>query len=361
MERSGVRCISTMGQEETMFLNRAVSIFAAAALLAALPAACGKKSPKPDAAEPSATTEQSEPEEGGAPEAEEIHPARAGLDSLLEIGADAPLESQLTALHPPFADHLRETALARRDEVVRLEGVGMPEMIRRLKEMLEKQGKKIKIDGNFIKNFSEESEKKAQALFGMGCKDLKAKPDEEVVAIWFARNWTSAVLPGVKDAFLEDLHDLYDRVYLFFQTGGSGRTEIAMFLHGGKFLYAGTREQRKAYMRGPERATLFDLLSESEKQQAAESDLQILASALLNFKTHMERYPSGIEGLEGLFAPPAGPESQKWLGPYAETLYDPWGFRFRLEVPGKNNPDFYDIWSPGPDGRDGTQDDVTNW
>jgi general secretion pathway protein G len=30
-------------------------------------------------------------------------------------------------------------------------------------------------------------------------------------------------------------------------------------------------------------------------------------------------------------------------------------------VPGKHNTDSFDVWSVGPDGQDGTEDDIGNW
>jgi len=45
-------------------------------------------------------------------------------------------------------------------------------------------------------------------------------------------------------------------------------------------------------------------------------------------------------------------------------LVDPWGnpWRFRNQKgdPSQENPDF-DLWSLGPDGKNGTADDITNW
>ncbi len=45
-------------------------------------------------------------------------------------------------------------------------------------------------------------------------------------------------------------------------------------------------------------------------------------------------------------------------------LVDPWGnpWRFRNQQgdPDQQNPDF-DLWSVGPDGKNGTPDDITNW
>ena len=40
---------------------------------------------------------------------------------------------------------------------------------------------------------------------------------------------------------------------------------------------------------------------------------------------------------------------------------DPWGNPYVYECPGKNNVSSYDIMSMGPDGRAGSEDDITNW
>ncbi len=44
-----------------------------------------------------------------------------------------------------------------------------------------------------------------------------------------------------------------------------------------------------------------------------------------------------------------------------EALYDPWGNLYQYRYPGKFNTDSYDIFSVGKDGKEGTEDDVTNW
>lgn len=44
-----------------------------------------------------------------------------------------------------------------------------------------------------------------------------------------------------------------------------------------------------------------------------------------------------------------------------EPLEDAWQRDFRYVCPGEHNPDSYDLWSMGEDGKDGTKDDITNW
>ena len=44
-----------------------------------------------------------------------------------------------------------------------------------------------------------------------------------------------------------------------------------------------------------------------------------------------------------------------------EIPLDPWGNPYIYECPGKRNTAGYDLSSMGPDGRAGTDDDITNW
>lgn len=61
--------------------------------------------------------------------------------------------------------------------------------------------------------------------------------------------------------------------------------------------------------------------------------------------------------------PPAVDRS-KWNGPYTgdedetEPLKDAWGQPLRYLNPGKKKPEWFDLWSIGPDGVDGTGDDI---
>ena len=54
-----------------------------------------------------------------------------------------------------------------------------------------------------------------------------------------------------------------------------------------------------------------------------------------------------------------------WRGPYLEEKggipNDPWGRPYLYECPGKHNANSYDISSSGFDGKEGNEDDVTNW
>jgi general secretion pathway protein G len=79
------------------------------------------------------------------------------------------------------------------------------------------------------------------------------------------------------------------------------------------------------------------------------------------FEVDTGQYPKGKNGLNDLVVAPR--DVQGWKGPYMknEIPKDPWGNDYVYEFPGKRNPSSYDLMSLGPDGRSGTDDDITNW
>jgi len=97
----------------------------------------------------------------------------------------------------------------------------------------------------------------------------------------------------------------------------------------------------------------------------AKIDVQLLGDALKMYHMDLHTYPSTDQGLDALRQPPADlPNPEQWgPEPYLEREIplDPWGKPYQYEFPGRNNTQSYDIWSLGPDGVDGTEDDVCNW
>lgn len=86
------------------------------------------------------------------------------------------------------------------------------------------------------------------------------------------------------------------------------------------------------------------------------------------YRAAVGRFPDTSEGLRALVEPPAEEDlEKKWrtAGPFIEdanALVDPWGNDFEYAFPGeKNSEEMYDLWSFGPDGEDGTEDDIGNW
>jgi len=48
--------------------------------------------------------------------------------------------------------------------------------------------------------------------------------------------------------------------------------------------------------------------------------------------------------------------------PYLDKIpNDPWGRAYNYIYPGKHTQNSYDLYSVGPDGKAGTEDDIGNW
>ncbi len=97
-------------------------------------------------------------------------------------------------------------------------------------------------------------------------------------------------------------------------------------------------------------------------RQKAVSDIVALESALDMYRLDNGRYPTTAQGLEALIARPAQPPVPR---SYPEDGYvrrlpkDPWGNSYQLRQPGEHGK--VDIFSAGPDGEAGTDDDIGNW
>ena len=74
----------------------------------------------------------------------------------------------------------------------------------------------------------------------------------------------------------------------------------------------------------------------------------------------MNKFPSKLEDLWE--KPSDSTLADKWDGPYLEELKeDPWGNPYQYAPQGKKNVGKFDLWSNGPDGKSGTDDDIGNW
>ena len=97
-------------------------------------------------------------------------------------------------------------------------------------------------------------------------------------------------------------------------------------------------------------------------KDAAKTKVGALRDAIDLYQLHMRANPTGLQDL--INKPADARAAENWSGPYlkdASSLRDPWGNNLMYAAPGKHNPDSFDVWSVGPDGQDGTQDDVGNW
>ncbi len=94
---------------------------------------------------------------------------------------------------------------------------------------------------------------------------------------------------------------------------------------------------------------------------AAKAQVTVLKGAMQMYKLDYNKYPATLKDLNE--KPSDSSQSDKWRGPYLEGKVkpDPWGNEYQYASPGKKNTDGYDLWSNGPDGQSGTEDDIGNW
>ncbi|QXD23727.1 type II secretion system major pseudopilin GspG [Opitutia bacterium ISCC 51] len=84
-----------------------------------------------------------------------------------------------------------------------------------------------------------------------------------------------------------------------------------------------------------------------------------MKASLFRYRIDNGRYPNSEEGIQALVTAPSN--AKNWKGPYMDEIpSDPWGSEYQYRMPGKNNPDSYDIYSFGKDGVE-SADDIGNW
>ena len=92
--------------------------------------------------------------------------------------------------------------------------------------------------------------------------------------------------------------------------------------------------------------------------------IQNVGRALDNFKLDMKRYPTQEEGITVLWDKEVleDDDTAKWQGPYLDepAPKDTWGFEWVYRSPSDVEGVAYDLISVGPDGEEGTDDDLSN-
>jgi general secretion pathway protein G len=100
--------------------------------------------------------------------------------------------------------------------------------------------------------------------------------------------------------------------------------------------------------------------TEQARLTAAQTQISSFDTALSAFEVDNGYYPKGKAGLLELVEQPR--DAQNWKGPYLKDVpKDPWNNDYIYEYPGRRNVSSYDLSSAGPDGKPGSDDDITNW
>jgi general secretion pathway protein G len=99
---------------------------------------------------------------------------------------------------------------------------------------------------------------------------------------------------------------------------------------------------------------------EKADRNAAATQVGFYARGIDRYRLDMRQYPSSLEEL--ITKPSDATLANRWGGPYMDKIArDPWDREYRYAAPGKHNTESFDVWSVGPDGQDGSADDIGNW
>ncbi|MFT6777380.1 MAG: general secretion pathway protein G [Paraglaciecola sp.] len=106
------------------------------------------------------------------------------------------------------------------------------------------------------------------------------------------------------------------------------------------------------------------ILGNQEEAQikTAAIDIQSLENALTQYKLSNNKFPTTEQGLEALVSEPTVepiPRNYRKNGYITRLPNDPWDSPYQLISPGELGQ--IDIFSNGPDGEPGTEDDIGNW
>lgn len=105
----------------------------------------------------------------------------------------------------------------------------------------------------------------------------------------------------------------------------------------------------------------FAKRSEQARVTAARTQISQFEVALDAFEIDVGRYPTSSEGLRALVEKPSNAEG--WQEAYLkrDVPKDNWGNEYVYKYPGQYNESGYDLYSYGPDGKQGGDDDIVNW
>ena len=98
------------------------------------------------------------------------------------------------------------------------------------------------------------------------------------------------------------------------------------------------------------------------REVSAEGSIRSITSQLELYEGRNFRAPTTEQGLAALVAKPTiDPIPEKWTQLLEEIPIDPWGNPFQYIPPPERSNKCYDLFSSGPDGTPGNEDDIGNW
>lgn len=102
-------------------------------------------------------------------------------------------------------------------------------------------------------------------------------------------------------------------------------------------------------------------MGNSAKLQRVTSDFNTISSAVKMYRLNAGTVPTTQQGLDALVKKPAStPVPKRWTQVASEVPADPWQQPYQYRYPGKIDAGEFEIYTKGPDGQEGTEDDISS-
>jgi general secretion pathway protein G len=102
-------------------------------------------------------------------------------------------------------------------------------------------------------------------------------------------------------------------------------------------------------------------ITEPAKLSQVEADFKSLESALAMYKLNAGSFPTTQQGLKALQDKPSStPIPRRWTQVVSKLPVDPWGQAYGYRFPGKKKASESEMFSKGPDGQEGSPDDLSS-
>jgi general secretion pathway protein G len=102
-------------------------------------------------------------------------------------------------------------------------------------------------------------------------------------------------------------------------------------------------------------------IGDAAKLKQVSADFNAYDTALRMYKLNAGSYPTTQQRLEALKdRPTSAPLPKTWIRVMDRLPDDPWGNPYGYRFPGRKNPSEFELISKGPDGQEGTEDDISS-
>lgn len=102
-------------------------------------------------------------------------------------------------------------------------------------------------------------------------------------------------------------------------------------------------------------------IADAAKLRQVEADFKSLESALQMYKLNAGMFPTTQQGLKALVEKPSStPVPRRWVQVMKKIQLDPWDSPYVYHFPGKKRSNDFEMISKGPDGMEGTADDLSS-